>query len=174
MQDDQNLSGRLAIANGEGKKSITIHIPCGNNLPDGSNALIRAVMDNMTWMKINSLNKINTPINQMLKNSPTKLIDDLIKRNKEFNFYLYIEQYDRLLKSKSYKELFNKAKITFESASELFDTRFNSAIYIEQAYIHALQNEEMKDEHLFNLYNALIGLVRNERKTEITECMLFS
>jgi hypothetical protein len=164
LQDDQNLSGRLAIANGEGKKNITIHIPCENNLPDGSNELIRAVKDNMTWMKINSLNKINTPINQMLKNSPTKLIDDLIQRNKEFNFYLYIEQYERLLKSKSYKELFNKAKITFDSSSELFDTRFNSAIYIEQVYIHALQNEELKDEHLFNLYNALIGLVRSKRK----------
>lgn len=30
--------------------------------------------------------------------------------------------------------------------------------------MHALQNEELKDEYLFNLYNALIGLVRSERK----------
>ncbi|EHM2545913.1 DUF4365 domain-containing protein, partial [Salmonella enterica subsp. enterica serovar Hartford] len=146
LQDDQSLSSRLAISNSEGKKSIAIHIPCSNTLPDESDKLIQAVMDNMTWMKINALNKINTPINQMLKNSPSKLIDDLIQRNKEFNFYLYIEQYDRLLKSRSYNELFNKAKITFESTSELFDTRFNSAIYIEQVYIQALQDEDVKKQ----------------------------
>ncbi|EOB1942158.1 DUF4365 domain-containing protein, partial [Salmonella enterica] len=166
LQDDQSLSSRLAISNSEGKKSIAIHIPCSNTLPDESDKLIQAVMDNMTWMKINALNKINTPINQMLKNSPSKLIDDLIQRNKEFNFYLYIEQYDRLLKSRSYNELFNKAKITFESTSELFDTRFNSAIYIEQVYIQALQDEDEKNKYLFSLYNALIELVRGERKNE--------
>ncbi|HGB2132214.1 TPA: DUF4365 domain-containing protein, partial [Salmonella enterica subsp. enterica serovar 13,23:b:-] len=52
LQDDQSLSSRLAISNSEGKKSIAIHIPCSNTLPDESDKLIQAVMDNMTWMKI--------------------------------------------------------------------------------------------------------------------------
>lgn len=166
LQDNQELNDRLAISLGERKKTITIHIPSDNTLSgDGDgDKLIDGVMANLSWLKINALNKIKTPIHEMLKNSPSQLIDELIQRNKEFNFYLYIEQYDRLLKSGSYQELLNNAKITFESTSELFDTRFNSGVYIEQVYLRALKDKpEIKDEYLFGLYQSLINLVRTEK-----------
>ncbi|MBD9642246.1 DUF4365 domain-containing protein [Pantoea sp. PNT02] len=164
LQDNHELGERLAKSIGEGKKYITIHIPSGNTLPEGSDKLLKSVMGNLSWLKINALNKINTPIHQMLKNSPSKMIDELIQRNKEFNFYLYIEQYDRLLKNKSYEELFDKARVTFESTSELFNTRFNSALYIEQVYLsEVLNNPELRDECLFYLYSSLTNLVREEK-----------
>lgn len=167
LQDNQELNDRLAMSLGERKKTITIYIPSENVLSGDGAKLIDAVMANLSWLKINALNKIKTPIHQMLKNSPSQLIDELIQRNKEFNFYLYIEQYDRLLKDKSYQELFKHAKVTFESASELFNTRFNSAIYIEQVYLRALKDvPETRDEYLFNLYHALIDLIRTEKTSK--------
>lgn len=167
LQGDHELDNRLSKSLGEGKTNISIRLPTANKLPEGRSSLTDAVAKTMSWLQITALDKIKTPISDILHNSPTQLIDDLIERNKELNFYLYIEQFERLLKERDYESLYKKSFVTFQSASELLETRFSSGIYLEKVYKHSYkEDQECQDEALFTLYSDIIKMVRQSKGAE--------
>lgn len=161
LQDDKELMERLSKSIANGNKTMAVHLPTENKLPDASDALISAVTHTMDWLKIIAFDKIQSPIADMVRKSSSELISDLIKRNKEFNFHLYNEQYERLLKEEKYQELYNLAIINLKSLSELVETRFNSGIYVEKVIVNSCtDSKDEKNEHLYNLYNSLVEIVR--------------
>lgn len=163
LQDDNELLSCLSNAISNGSKTITVHLSTSNTLPEKNEELILSVSKTMDWLKLHAVNKIQKPIADLIKNSSSNLISELLRRNKEMNFYLYNEQYERLLLSGKNQELYDTAIVIFQSLSELVETRFNSGLYIEKVLMSAQIDEDVKNEHLFNLFSAIISIVRKDK-----------
>jgi len=167
LQDDSELLSGLSKAISNGQKNITVHLPTSNTLPEESERLISSVGQTMDWLKLHAIEKIQKPISEMIKNSSSDIISDLLRRNKEINFHLYNEQYERLLLSRKYEELYNSAIKTYQSLSELVETRFNSGLYVEKVLINDQIEDDKRNEHLYNLYSGIVSIVRYEKGNKI-------
>lgn len=164
LQDDFQLRESMKLALNNSQKSIAIHIPVTNSLPDKHEELLASVEGNMNWLRASALSRMTSPIETIIKRSPDILIAEILEKSKRMNFHLFSEAFERLYVSGKFDTLFDNAKDVLNSATEKVETRFCAGLYIERVYLQKVdpRSEEYQDLCL-NLYLSLIGLVRENK-----------
>ncbi|BDX18125.1 hypothetical protein MFKK_09350 [Halopseudomonas aestusnigri] len=164
LQDDSQLRESMKLALDNSQKSIAIHIPVTDTLPEKQEELLASVETNMNWLRASALSRMTSPIETMIKKSPDALIAEMLEKSKQMNFHLFGEAFERLYVSGEFDALFDNAKDVLNSATEKVETRFCAGLYIERVYLQKIYPRPEEYQRLcFNLYVLLIGLVRENK-----------
>lgn len=161
LQDDTELNGTLQTAIESKQTTVSVHIPTANTLPEKSTELLEAVETNMNWLRVSALNRMTTPIQNLVKNSPNDLLAEMLEKSKTLNFHVYSESFERLYVEGRFAELFNSARDVTNSATEKVETRFCAGLYIELLYLQEADYKSEKYQMLcVDLYIHLLQIVR--------------
>ena len=167
LQDDSQLRESMKLALNNSQKTIAIHIPVTDTLPEKHEELLASVEANMNWLRASALSRMTSPIETMIKKSPDTLIAEMLEKSKQMNFHLFSETFERLYVSGEFDALFDNAKDVLNSATEKVETRFCAGLYIERVYLQKVDPRSEEYQRLcFNLYVLLIALVRESKAKE--------
>ncbi|CAJ1835609.1 TPA: DUF4365 domain-containing protein [Aeromonas hydrophila] len=167
LQDDSQLRESMKLALDNSQKSIAIHIPVTDSLPDKHEELLASVEANMNWLRASALSRMTSPIEIMIKKSPDALIAEMLEKSKQMNFHLFSEAFERLYVSGDFDALFDNAKDVLNSATEKVETRFCAGLYIERVYLQKVEPRSEEYQRLcFSLYLLLMELVRKNKAKE--------
>lgn len=167
LQDDSQLRESMRLALDNSQKSIAIHIPVTDTLPEKHEELLASVEANMNWLRASALSRMTSPIETIIKKSPDALIAEMLEKSKQMNFHLFSETFERLYVNGEFDALFDNAKDVLNSATEKVETRFCAGLYIERVYLQKVDPRSEEYQRLcFNLYVLLIDLVGENKAKE--------
>ncbi|MDH1471180.1 DUF4365 domain-containing protein [Shewanella sp. GD03713] len=167
LQDDAQLREIMSSALSSNQKTVSVHIPVTDCLPDKYGELLAAVDANMNWLRVSALSRMTSPIDAIVKKSPNDLIAEMLEKSKQLNFHLFSESFERLYVSGDFDALFDSAKDVLISATEKLETRFCAGLYIERVYLQKVDPRSEEYQSLcLNLYVLLLNLVRDNKAAE--------
>lgn len=167
LQDDLHLASTMEQALKKKQKSVAIHIPVSDMLPEKHEELLAAVETNMNWLRVSALSRMTLPIDNIIKKSSNNVLVDMLEKSKLLNFHVYSETFERLLIAGEFDKLFSNATDVLDSATEKLETRFCAGLYIERVYLQKIDPSSEEYQNLcFNLYVFLIDLVRQNKGAE--------
>lgn len=144
------------------QKTVAVHSKAENTLKGKYESLLASINRSIGVMRINSLDKISADIKKILPTSEEMDLENLLRNAKLINFEIYNEQLERLLSSGDYSNLYQKADLIYKSATELIETRFSAAAYIEKVIQADTLDDSKKQDLLVNLYINMLLLTRRQ------------
>ncbi|MCC5883625.1 MAG: DUF4365 domain-containing protein [Halomonas sp.] len=167
LQDDTQLRESMSSALKGNQKTVSVHIPVTDSLPDKYDELLAAVDANMNWLRASALSRMTSPIDAIVRKSPSDLLAEMLEKSKQMNFHLFSETFERLYVSGDFDALFDSAKDVLNSATEKLEARFCAGLYIERVYLQKIDPRSDEYQSLcFNLYVLLLNIVREKRAIE--------
>ena len=167
LQDDEILREALSQAKDKSQDTVSVHISTSNTLKDKPDELLAAVETNMNWLRVNALNRMTAPIDNLLKKSSSDILAEMLENSKRFNFQLYSETFERLFLEGNFEELYSMALDVLDSTTEKVETRFTAGYYIEKVYVNKYDRTNLKLQNLsFQLFSSLVEIARETKAPE--------
>jgi|GEM_PF-1673498 len=163
LQNDENLRARMLVAIEKKQETITVLLDSKNLvMRDDISTLMKAVENNMEWLRLSTINKIN--FHNTFSKSSDELVESWLEKSKEVSFYAYMEQFERLFLNNDHEKLLSEIEKVFSSVTEKKELRFYAGLYAEKVCEQELGHKTEKYfEASFDIFSKILWLVRHER-----------